>query len=193
MNLTLPNLISLARMGLIPLFVIAVLEGEPLNGLVIFAIAGISDGVDGFIARYFNQRSPLGAVLDPIADKLLLTTAYVMLAIPNTHPGLQIPLWITVLVLARDISILLISVTLYLVHKIESFPPTVLSKVNTALQITAIVLVLVSGLRQDFERLALVTLYAVATLTILSGLMYVPIINRLVGGSGSSAPPDAQA
>lgn len=188
MNLTIPNILSLARIGLIPLFVIAVLQGQPLKSLVIFAIAGISDAVDGFIARYFDQESALGAVLDPIADKFLLSTAYVILAIPGRHPGLQIPIWITVLVLARDITILIISMVLFLVHRIEKFKPTIVSKINTALQITAVVLVLVSGVIGGVDRLALVALYGVVGFTILSGLLYVPIINRLV-----ASETDAQA
>ncbi len=180
MNLTIPNLISLVRMGLTPLFVIAVLEQEPQRALAIFAIAGVTDALDGLIARYFNQRSALGAYLDPIADKLLLTAAFVILAIPNIHTGVLIPLWITVLVLARDITILVVSLVLQLAVSIKEFPPMGLSKVNTALQIAAIILVLVSGLTPSVDALAVATLYLVAGLTVLSGLLYIQHVNKLL-------------
>jgi cardiolipin synthase len=180
MNLTIPNLISMIRMGLTPLFIIEVLEQEPRRALAIFAIAGVTDALDGLIARYFDQRSALGAYLDPIADKLLLTAGFVVLAVPNTHTGVLIPLWITVLVLARDVTILVCALVLQLAVSIKEFPPTALSKVNTALQITAIILVLVSGLTRTVDGLALGTLYLVAGSTVLSGLLYIQHVNKLL-------------
>lgn len=180
MNLTIPNLLSLARMGLIPLFVIAVLQQQPQRALAVFVIAGITDALDGLIARYFDQQSVLGAYLDPIADKLLLTTAFVILAVPNTHTGVLIPLWITVLVLARDITILTVSLVLQLVVSIKEFPPMKLSKVNTVVQISAIILVLITGLTQSVDGLALGVLYLVAGLTVLSGLLYIHHVNKML-------------
>ncbi len=180
MNLTVPNLISLIRMGLTPIFIIAVLEQEPTRALAIFALAGVTDALDGLIARYFDQRSALGAYLDPIADKLLLTAGFVILAIPNVHSGVVIPLWITVLVLARDIGILGIALVLQLVVSIKEFPPMGLSKVNTAMQITAIILVLITGLTDSVDALAVGILYLVAGLTVLSGLLYIQHVNKLL-------------
>jgi len=180
MNLTIPNLISLIRMGLTPFFVIAVLEQKPERALAIFILAGVTDALDGLIARYFDQKSALGAYLDPIADKLLLTAGFVILAIPNTHGGIVIPLWITVLVLARDIAILGIALVLQLVVSIKEFPPLGLSKVTTAMQITAVVLVLLSGLTGSVDGVAVATLYLAAGLTILSGLLYIQHVNKLL-------------
>ncbi|MFQ5527209.1 MAG: CDP-alcohol phosphatidyltransferase family protein [Thermoanaerobaculia bacterium] len=180
MNLTIPNLLSIARMGLIPLFVIAVLEQQPQRALAVFVIAGVTDALDGLIARYLDQQSVLGAYLDPIADKLLLTTAFVILAIPNTHTGILIPIWITVLVLARDVTILVVSLVLQLVMSITEFPPMTLSKVNTAVQITAIILVLITGLTESIDTLVLGTLYLVAGLTVLSGLLYIHHVNKML-------------
>ena len=180
MSLTIPNLISLIRMGLTPVFVIAVLQQEPERALAIFAIAGVTDALDGLIARYFDQRSALGAYLDPIADKLLLTAGFVIFAIPNVHSGVVIPVWITVLVLARDITILGLALVLQLVASIKEFPPLNLSKVNTAMQITAIILVLLTGLVDSMDTLTVATLYLVAGLTVLSGLMYIRQVNRLL-------------
>jgi cardiolipin synthase len=180
MNLTVPNLITLLRMGLVPWFLIAVLKGDSMAALWIFIIAGISDALDGFIARFFNQRSALGAYLDPIADKILLTTAFVTLAIPGTHSGVLIPVWITVLVLARDLLILVISLVLFLVHQVDRFPPARISKATTAVQIGAVVLVLASGVSEGLSELTSTVLYAAGIFTVASGLNYIWLTNRLV-------------
>lgn len=180
MNLTVPNLLSLSRMGLIPLFVIALLQQQPQRALAVFAIAGITDALDGLIARYLDQQSVLGAYLDPIADKLLLTTAFVILAIPNTHGGVLIPLWITVLVLARDVTILVVSLVLQLVVSIKEFPPMKLSKINTVFQIATIILVLVTGLTDAIDSVVLGLLYFTAALTVLSGLLYIHHVNKML-------------
>ncbi|MCH7666715.1 MAG: CDP-alcohol phosphatidyltransferase family protein [Acidobacteria bacterium] len=180
MSLTIPNLISLTRMGLTPFFILAVLEHKPERALAIFAIAGVTDALDGLIARYFDQRSSLGAYLDPIADKLLLTAGFVVLAIPNTHEGILIPLWITVLVLARDLAILGTVLVLQFTVSIKPFSPMGLSKVNTAMQITAVILVLISGLTNSVDALAVATLYLVAGLTVLSGLVYIQLTKKVL-------------
>ena len=86
----------------------------PTQALWIFAIAGVTDALDGFIARFWHQQSALGAYLDPLADKLLLVTAYVMLAIPNLRTGLVIPAWVTALVITRDVVIVVVALVLHL-------------------------------------------------------------------------------
>ena len=172
MNLSIPNFLSLTRMGLIPLFVIAVLGSEPKKALLIFIVAGVTDALDGFIARFFHQASKLGAYLDPIADKLLLTTAFVMLTIPDLYPGERIPIWITVLVLARDIMIVVVVLVISLVADGVQLKPTVVSKINTAVQVTAVILVLATGVFNGLEGPALVAIYLVAALTVASGLDY---------------------
>jgi cardiolipin synthase len=179
MNLTIPNLLSLLRMGLVPVFIIAVLDGEMRRALLVFVIAGVTDALDGFIARFWNQQSALGAYLDPIADKLLLISAYVALAVPSLNPGLRIPVWIAVLVIARDVLIVIIALVLYLAVGIEKFPPTAISKVTTVFQVTAIVLVLVSGFVPGFEVVVITVLYAMTGLTIASGFDYIYRVSRM--------------
>ena len=132
---TIPNLLSLLRMGLTPLFLVAVVSGRPLEALLVFGLAGVTDGIDGFIARRFGQQSRLGAYLDPAADKLLLTSAYVVLAIPGLHAGALIPAWVTVLVIARDVIIVVVILTLALALDMSGFEPTLLSKLNTTVQV----------------------------------------------------------
>jgi cardiolipin synthase (CMP-forming) len=176
MTFTIPNLLSLLRMGLIPLFVILVMNGSAGKALLLFVVAGVTDALDGFIARFWKQQSLLGAYLDPIADKLLLTTAYVVLSIPSLNHGTQIPAWITILVIARDVLIVVVALVLYLAAGIRKFPPSVLSKINTILQVLAVALVLVSGVFRDLRWIELVadtTLYLFAGLTVASGLYYI--------------------
>jgi cardiolipin synthase len=187
-SLNLPNLLTLLRMGMIPLFTIALLNDEPGKALVIFAVAGLTDALDGFLARIFEQASVLGAYLDPIADKLLLTTAYIMLSIPHEGSDLvRIPIWVTVLVLARDILILVIALVLWLALGVSKFKPTKLSKVNTVAQVAGILLVLLSGVYPDMATPATVCIYLVGGLTLLSGCDYLYRTNQMVGHSDINA------
>lgn len=179
MKFTIPNFLSLLRMGLVPLFIIAVIDGESRKALLIFVAAGVTDALDGFIARFANQQSLLGAYLDPIADKLLLTSAYVALSIPQLNHGAPIPLWVTVLVLARDLLIVVMALILYLAAGVRRFPPSVLSKITTLVQVTAVALVLVSALWPPLEPVASTLVYAVALLTVASGLDYIVRASRL--------------
>jgi cardiolipin synthase len=183
-NLNLPNLLSLLRMGLIPLFVIALLRGEAVKALAIFVVAGLSDALDGFLARVLDQRSLLGAYLDPIADKLLLTTAYIGLTALEGETGLvAIPMWVTVLIIARDVLILVVALALALALDVAEFPPTPLSKLTTVFQIAGVILVLLSGPCDWVDRPAQVSLYVVGALTVASGVDYIYRANRMVGAA----------
>ena len=179
MNLTIPNLLSILRMGLIPWFAISVIDGDATRALWIFAIAGVTDALDGFIARFWRQQSALGAYLDPLADKLLLVTAYVMLAIPNLRLGLVIPAWVTALVITRDVVIVVVALVMHLAVGISRFPPSPLSKINTAAQLLAIVGVLLSSRSSVFEAIAGFLVLRVAALTIGSGIEYIYRANRM--------------
>ncbi len=176
MALSLPNLLSLMRMGLVPFFVIAVTESDMRKALGVFVIAGVTDGLDGFIARFWKQQTLLGAYLDPAADKLLLTSAYVVLAFGSLTPVVSIPLWVTILVIARDVLIVTTAAALYMALETKSFPPTLLSKLTTAVQVATVVLVLLANVLVDAPWLADAALWAaylVAVLTLASGLHYV--------------------
>ncbi|MDH3524650.1 MAG: CDP-alcohol phosphatidyltransferase family protein [Acidobacteriota bacterium] len=188
MNLNVPNLVTLIRMGIIPLFVIALLNGESGKALALFVVAGLTDALDGFLARVFEQSSLLGAYLDPIADKLLLTSAYIVLTFPSHNPGqVLVPIWVTVLVLARDVLILVIALVLWMALGQSKFTPTKLSKVNTVAQIVGVVVVLLSGISPAMVAPATVWVYAVAGLTVLSGLDYIYRVNQMVAGSDADA------
>jgi len=183
MTFTIPNLLTLLRMGLVPLFIIAVVNGDSTKALLIFVAAGVTDLLDGFIARFWeSQRSPLGGYLDPVADKLLLTSAYVVLSIPGLTHGAPIPLWVTILVIARDVLLVTVALVLYLAAGVRRFPPTLLSKGNTLLQIVAVVLVLIAGTLPEahwLQQVSTVTIYLVPISTLASGLDYILRVSRL--------------
>lgn len=176
MIFTIPNLLTLLRMGLIPLFIITLVNGEPRKALLVFVVAGVTDALDGFIARFWKQQSLVGSFLDPLADKLLLMSAYVVLSIPSVSHGAPIPLWVTVLVITRDVLLVTVALVVFVAVGVRRFPPTILSKINTVFQVVAIVLVLLAGTLPEVRLLELASetcLYLVAGLTLASGLDYV--------------------
>src|SRR5580704_12703982 len=133
-----PNLLTLTRLFIIPFLVIAILDGHYHFAFSLFVLAGFSDGFDGLLARWLSQRTTLGQYLDPIADKLLLSTLFLFL----THMGL-VPRYVTVLVFSRDLGILLISTLLFATNTLRDFRPSILGKLNTLAQIVGLTVVLV--------------------------------------------------
>jgi len=176
---TIPNLLSIFRMGLVPLFIIALVGDHPVRALAIFLVAGITDGLDGFIARFYRQQSHLGSYLDPIADKLLLTSAYVMLAIPPAAGGLAIPVWVSILVIARDVLIVVVALILYLALDISHFPPAMIGKVTTVVQVVTVILVMLARTTDWFQLPALVAIWLTATFTVASGFVYIWRASRM--------------
>jgi cardiolipin synthase (CMP-forming) len=189
MSFTIPNLLSLLRMALVPPFIIALINGQMKRALLIVVVAGVSDALDGFIARFFNQQSLLGSYLDPLADKLLVTAAYITLALPGLHGGFQIPAWVTIVVIARDLLLVIVALVLYLAANVRRFPPSLLSKITTLFQIAAVVIVLLTGIWPEVDTTALVLVYTVAALTLASGFDYVWRANRLSDRHPEAAPP----
>src|SRR2546430_6345527 len=105
--LTIANQLTLLRMLLIPAFIVLIVEGELGWALAVFALAGVTDALDGVIARWSRQRTTLGAWLDPMADKLMLVSAFVVLTLPNLGLTNKLPLWLTALVISRDVGIVI--------------------------------------------------------------------------------------
>jgi len=133
-----PNLLTLLRLFIIPYLVIEILDGRYRLAFALFVLAGFSDGFDGLLARMLSQKTTLGQYLDPIADKLLLRTLFLVL----THVGL-VPRYVTVLVFSRDFGILLISTLLFATGVLRDFRPSLLGKLNTLIQIIGLTVVLV--------------------------------------------------
>ena len=167
-SISIPNIITIIRILLTPVFVILLLKDLFPMALIVFAVAGISDGLDGFIARYFNQRTALGAWLDPIADKLLLVSAFVGLAILDV-----VPPWVAVIVIARDVIISLGIAVLTLTEKKYEVRPSIVSKCTTTAQIITVMISLFDPTWTTWSSLRLPILWLTAILTILSGLHYI--------------------
>lgn len=170
--MTLANILTLFRIVLIPFFVMAAAYDRPDLALLIFLVAGITDSLDGFIARFFNQKTPLGAILDPMADKLMLTSAFVALAIPATGLPYTMPVWVPVLTIARDVVISLLSLILSLVYEVKNFPPSALGKCTTFFQIAYVVAVLLRNAYGFPLEVVVVIMWGVALFTVASGLHY---------------------
>lgn len=175
MVITLPNLLTLLRILAVPFFAIALWYGHALEALLIFVGAGLTDLLDGFIARRFNQGSELGAILDPAADKLLMTTAFVLMALPNMNLAVKIPMWVSILAVSRDVIVGLVALLAYDHLGRERLAPSLLGKVTTAVELMAIslgLLVNVLGVKPWMHWLLPNVFYLVALLVLLSGLHY---------------------
>jgi len=169
---TIPNGITLLRLALTPFFVLSVISGDHVLALGIFVAAGISDIIDGLVARLLGMRSRLGTYLDPIADKLLLVTAYVVLTLP-IHDSVTIPLWLTVMALSRDFLIVLVALLLYLGAGVEEFPPSAWGKATTFTHVVTLTLVLIANVTRVAEHVLLTCFYVALALTIISGVDYI--------------------
>jgi len=166
---TAPNLLTLLRICMAPFLVVAVLQGEYALGFGLFVAAGLTDALDGALARILKQRSVLGHYLDPVADKLLLSTLFLVLM----TKGL-IPMAVTVLVFGRDVGILLVSAILYAAVGRREFSPSIFGKANTTAQIGAVAAVLLHQFTRARWVAAVRTgaLDATIVLTVVSGLHY---------------------
>jgi cardiolipin synthase len=182
---TLPNFITLLRLAALPFFLFAISDGRIGIALAIFVIAGISDGVDGYLARRFNMKSALGAYLDPIADKLLLMSSYLFLAIPSFPARVKVPVWLAVLVLSRDVLMLVVALLLILVGARKRFPPLWSGKVATVTMIVTVLIVLCMNVWNWPIPLAWIAFGATATIVVLSGFDYLEHIAR----SEAQPPP----
>ncbi len=180
---TLPNFITLIRLAALPFFLMSISDGRFGIALALFVGAGLSDGVDGYLARRFDMKSALGAYLDPIADKLLLMSSYLFLAIPSYPAAAKVPVWLAVLVLSRDFLLLLVALLMILSNSNKSFPPTWAGKVTTVTQIVTILFVLCANIWNWPRPVLLIAFGATATATIYSGFDYVYRAAR-----GASAP-----
>jgi cardiolipin synthase len=128
--MTLPNLITIGRLVLVPLVIVMIIDANWQAAFVLFVVAGISDAVDGFIARRFEMRSELGAYLDPMADKALIVSIYITLAVVGA-----IPAWLAILVVARDLMIVSAVILSWVMDKRVEIAPLLVSKLNTAAQL----------------------------------------------------------
>ena len=185
-----PNVLTLMRICLAPFLVAAILEDRFALSFVLFVVAGLTDALDGGLARLLKQRTQLGEYLDPVADKLLLSTMFLVL----THKDL-IPTRVTVLVFGRDVGILLVAAILYAAVGRREFHPSLFGKANTVAQVTAVATVLLQQCypAQWIADLRWFALNATMALTVASGLHYAWAVSRKPGTPASTSHGSLQA
>lgn len=172
--MNIPNLLTIFRILLVPVFIIFIINDRMVMALAVFILAGLTDGIDGLIARVFNQKTPLGAYLDPIADKLLLCSAFLALTLRDILPN-----WLTVIVISRDVIILGGVVVLSLMKKEVKVQPSMASKITTWLQVITIILAILSMEKAFF--ILDPAIWITALFTTLSGFQYIYRGVRLIG------------
>ncbi len=140
-----PNLITLARIALVPVFALMFFQKRAFGALLIIFLAGLSDVLDGFAARRWHQRTKVGTLIDPLADKILLTTAFILLSLRSLGFTYVIPLWLMAAVVARDFIILAGGIVIFLIRGRKEFPPSVYGKASTVLQVATVFWVILSN------------------------------------------------
>jgi cardiolipin synthase len=166
---TVPNQITLLRLGFLPFFLILIAYDEYKWALLILVVAGLSDGIDGLLARKLNQKSALGAYLDPIADKLLLSSSFVALAMAK-----KVAWWLTIMVLSRDILLLVVAAVIILISGYRPFPPSIYGKFTTFFQIVLVFAVVLDAAYPypHWEQVNNGLIYTVTAFTVFSGFHY---------------------
>src|ERR1044071_6663142 len=183
---TVPNLLTVFRMVLIPVFVSLLFYQRFILALGIFVLAGVTDGLDGLLARRFNQKSQLGTIPDPIPDNLMLVMSFVVLSTRSGFPlplpaPLPVPFWVTVSVISRDVFILVGAAAINIVTGFRGFRPSLLGKINTTVQIFAIAAIIFAASVPYGSGSYLPTIYTtVFAFSVLSGAHYVFFVSKLV-------------
>ena len=185
-NLTLANQLTILRIMLIPVFVLLVVYGFLGWALVVFLVAGITDALDGVIARWTGQRTSLGAWLDPMADKLLLVTTFIVLTLPGVPLTNHIPLWLTVFVISRDVVIVGVVAIVSLAAGPRTFRPSMLGKLATATFIVTSVVIMYFNYRQEQSIAVDIVVWLSLTLTVASAADYFMRLRKLVNESSPS-------
>src|SRR2546422_9602124 len=193
---TLPNVLTIFRMVLIPIFVSLLFYQRFVLALIVFITAGITDGLDGLLARRFDQQSQLGTILDPIADKLMLVAAFVVLSMRGVFPQplpkhLPVPFWVTVVVISRDVFIIVGAAAINIMTGFRGFRPSWLGKLNTTVQIVGITAIMFAASVPYYTGYYLPTVYAaVFAMAVLSGVHYVFFVSKLMNEDRKPASPE---
>ena len=181
MVLTYANQLTILRMLFVPCFVILLIYGHPKSATFLFLLAAITDGLDGLLARKLQQKTVLGSFLDPMADKILLTAAFIALTLPSVPLILHIPTWLTILTISRDIIIAVSVLIIHLQTRHTHFPPSILGKCTTAVQLLTVGVCMLA----NFKATLAITIfplvqYATLAFTIASGLHYAYTSVRII-------------
>ena len=179
-NLTVANQLTILRVMLIPAFVLLLVYGYQGWALITFLVAGITDALDGLIARRAGQRTSLGAWLDPMADKLLLVTTFVVLTLPAMPLANHLPLWLTVLVISRDILIVGVVAIINLAIGPRTFTPSIWGKLATATYIVTSVVVMYYNYLGTTSLVVDAFIWGSLAITLASGIDYVFRLARII-------------
>jgi len=180
----LPNLITFGRLLSVPVAVYLIMQSAHLAAFLLFVLAGVSDALDGYLAKHNNQTTQLGAILDPMADKTLLVGVYVTLGLQGNLPN-----WLVVLVVFRDLLIVGGVIILFLVRLEVKMRPLIISKINTAAQLALAAIVLAElGFRLDIGELVKTAIYVVGATTVISGASYMVSWTRQMAGVEEDGP-----
>lgn len=171
-QLNLPNLLSFIRLILVPFIIMFLSQGDFKITFILFLFCGITDYLDGLIARKFKLQTPLGAFLDPLADKILTTSVFLTLTLKLPNQSFQIPVFMTILVISRDFLIVFVAFLLYLIFNMRNFPPTFFGKVNTVVQIVTILVVIFSNIYQEIGFFLIYLYILIIISSLLSGFHY---------------------
>lgn len=187
--LTAANQLTLLRIVLVPVFAICMLYGMPGWALFIFSVAGVTDLLDGLIARTSSRPTTIGAWLDPMADKMLLLTMFVMLSMPGLGFTNRLPVWLTVLVISRDLGIVLSVAVVNLAIARRTFRPSLLGKAATLVYIVTGVYTLYANYERASSRLVVILVYGCLALTVVSAGQYLVVFAATfkAGGSGETS------
>jgi cardiolipin synthase len=166
--MTIPNIITIGRLILVPVVIVMIMQQRWGTAFVLFVVAGVSDGIDGFIARHFDMRSELGAYIDPLADKALLVSIYVTLAVVGATPS-----WLAIVVVSRDAMIVAAVLLSWVMSRPVEIKPLIVSKLNTAAQLAFAAFVLAAkAFGAELGGLEDIAMMLVATLTVASAGAY---------------------
>ena len=185
--LTVANQLTFLRILLIPLFALLIAYGYPGAALIVFTVAGITDALDGLIARRADQRTSLGAWLDPMADKLLLVTTFIVLTLPSIPMANHLPLWLTVLVISRDVVIVGVVAVVSLAVGPRTFRPSMWGKMATATFIATSVVVMFFNWRRQPSVMVDLFVWVSLALTVISSADYFLKLRRLINEPQESA------
>jgi cardiolipin synthase len=166
------NILTICRMFLIPVFVIASVYHKQGLAFVTFVIAGITDFLDGYLARHTKHVTDVGKILDPMADKVMLISVYVILALDTIGNLNVVPLWFTILVIFRDVFIAIVSVLIYFTTSVTTLLPSIIGKITTFFQITTASLYLFCNAFKIKANWLIYMVYLAAFFTLLSGFHY---------------------
>ncbi len=191
--LTPANQITMLRLVFVPVFAILVVANHYRLALAVLVAAALSDIVDGTVARLLKQESPLGMALDPIADKILMTTAYLILAFRDVFPW-----WLTILVLSRDVAIIMTALLICLVAGYRPFRPSIPGKVSTVTQVATLFVAVAHAARVPLVtgQVLSVFVYLAGALTLISGVHYLLVVHRYAHhapDAAARAPHTAQS